>query len=74
MKYSPRREGLFHQVKDEVLPDSPGIRDLCPTRCTVRASSLKSALLDLWEKAAEIVRDTENILGVTAQMTSFDFL
>ena len=36
-----------------------------------------SALQDLWEKAAEIVRDTETIArirGVSAQMTSFDFL
>ena len=53
--------GLFHQIKDEVLPVSPGIRVLCPTRWTVRASSMKSiienysASQDLLENAAEII-------------------
>ena len=35
-----------------------------------------STLQSLWEKAVEVVRDTETIAGirgVSAQMTSFDF-
>ena len=55
---------------------------LCPTRWTVRAASMHSViqnysvLQELWEKAVDVVRDTETIArirGVAAQMTSFDF-
>ena len=65
VKYSPRREGLFDQIKCEMAPDSPGIRVLCPTRWTVRAASMQSIiqnysiLQELWEKAVDVVRDTE---------------
>ena len=82
VKYSPRREGLFDQIKGELTPDSPGVRVLCPMRWTVRAASMHSViqnysvLQELWEKAVDVVRDTETIArirGVAAQMTSFDF-
>ena len=32
VKYSPRRENVFHEIKDELASDTPGIRVLCPTR------------------------------------------
>lgn len=82
VKYSPRREGLFDQIKGELTPDSPGVQVLCPTRWTVRAASMHSViqnysvLQELWEKTVDVVRDTETIArirGVAAQMTSFDF-
>ena len=82
VKYSPRREQLFKEIKDEIAPGSPGIRVLCPTRWTVRADSMMSiiknyrVLNELWEKACEVVKDTETIArirGVAAQMTSFEF-
>ena len=31
IKFSPRREGLFVNIKKELAPDSPGLRVLCPT-------------------------------------------
>ena len=81
VKYSPRREGLFDQIKCEMAPDSPGIRVLCPTRWTVRAASMQSIiqnysiLQELWEKAVDVVRDTvtkARIQGIATVMTSFD--
>ena len=82
VKYSPRREGLFHNIKGEMAPGSPGIRTLCPTRWTVRADSMHSiiqnysVLQELWEQAADIVHDSETIArirGVASQMQCFDF-
>ena len=66
-KYSPQREGLFDQIKGELTPDGPDIRVLCPTRWTVHAASMHSViqnysvLQELWEKAVDVVRDTETI-------------
>ena len=40
-KYSPRRESIF---RDEIVPGSPGVRVLCPTRWTVRADSMQSII------------------------------
>ena len=83
IKYSPRRESIFKQVKETTLTTgSSGIRVLGPTRWTVRADSLASiisnfdALRITWEEALEEVRDTETkarIIGVATQMPLFDF-
>ena len=76
VKYSPRREYLFRQIKDELAPDCPGIRVLCPTRWTVRAESMKSiiynysVLAEQWDHACSVVKDTDmiaRIRGVAAQ-------
>ena len=83
VKYSPRRENLFHEIKDELAPDTPGIRVLCPTRWTVKADSMRSivenytVLNRLWDNACDILKDTETIArirDVQAQMASFEFL
>ena len=42
IKKSPKREAIFHKVKDDIACESPGIRLLCPTRWTVRAAALGS--------------------------------
>ena len=82
VKYSPRRERLFEEIKDEIAPGSPGVRVLCPTRWTVRADSMMSiiqnynVLNELWGKACEVVKDTETIArirGAETQMVSFEF-
>ena len=82
IKYSPRRERIFKDLKGEMAPGSPGVRVLCPTRWTVRADSMLSiiqnysVLQELWDKAVDIVRDSDTIArirGVSAQMQSFNF-
>ena len=40
VKYSPRREQLFNEIKEQIVPGSPGVRVLCPTRWTVRSDSM----------------------------------
>ena len=35
IKYSPKRDAMFNKLKDELQPECPGIRVLCPTRWTV---------------------------------------
>ena len=66
-----------------MAPDTPGIRLLCPTRWTVRGDSLGSVvsnyaiLQDTYEQSKDEVTDTEiksHIIGVSAQMTSFEYL
>ena len=83
IKYSPKRDTMFEQIKKELAPDTPGFRVLCPTRWTVRADSLQSVvdnysvLQELFENCQNIVKDTEvksRIIGVSAQMTQFRFL
>ena len=84
IKFSPRREAIFQEVKKDVPAEieTPGIRLLCPTRWTVRGNSLDSVcenysiLLDTFERSLEIVSDTETksrIIGVLSQMKSFQY-
>ena len=48
IKLLPHRDTLFQQFKEECVPDTGGVRVLCPHRWTVRAQSLKS-ILDNYE-------------------------
>ena len=82
IKKSPKREGIFNSIKDDISNDSPGIRVLCPTRWAVKAEALASIsenyrVLQLtWESAKDATTDTEmkaRILGVASQMEKFDF-
>ena len=67
------------KYKNDIGFDVPGIRLLCPTLWTVRASALTSiseALVETWGQAKEIVSDSEmraRIGGVAKQMETFDF-
>ena len=83
MKYSPRREVIFHALKNELSPGTCGIRVLCSTRWIVRAESLASILSNysvlraMWDDFIVVCRDTElvaRINGVSSQMNKFDFL
>ena len=53
LKYSPKRDSLFEKLKKELAPDMPGFWVLCPTRWTVRVSSLQS-VKDNWEPLQEL--------------------
>ena len=45
IKHSPCREGIFQKMKEEISSSNAlGIRILCPTRCTIRSTSLASIL------------------------------
>ena len=86
LKYSPRRDSLFEMLKQQLAPDAPdvpGFRTLCPTRWTVKVSSLDSVLKNyrvfqaLWEEAKEIAPDSEThtrIAGVEFKMSTFPYL
>ena len=83
VKYSPKRDNLFEKLKQELTPDTAGLRVLCPIRWTVRAESLHSVLdncivlRDLFHECSDSVKDTEmksRIIGIVSQMTQFDFL
>ena len=82
IKYSPKRDAMFSKLKDDLQPECPGIRVLCPTRWTVRANSLKSVLDNytvlqhLWEEAESVAKESDiraRLIGVGSQITSFDF-
>ena len=74
LKYYPRRDSLFEQLKSSVSPGTVGFRTLCPT---VRAASLQSVIdnyevfQEFWDEARDITSYSENrarITGVKAQM------
>ena len=83
IKFSPKREAMLSQLKEEMGSDAPGVRTLCPTRWTVLAESLYSILANydhillLWETGVHETSNTDmkaRILGVRSQMQSFNFL
>ena len=83
LKYSPRRDAIFSKLKEAMSPGVPGLRSFCPTRWTVRGSSLESIRLNYetlqatWDEAITIVCETEvkaRINGVAAIMQTFNFL
>ena len=66
-----------------MAPDTPSFHTLCPTRWTVRASSLQSVMdnynvfMELWTEAADIAKDSETrarLIGVKTVMLDFDYL
>ena len=79
-KFSPRRDAILKQWKAEISPGTPGFRTLCPTRWTVRVSSLESVfknysvLQALWEESIESVTNSETrvrLIGVQTTMQTF---
>ena len=83
VKFSPKRNAIFDKLKEELSPETPGLRVLCPTRWTVRAKSLGSVLTNysvlqqLWDSVLEGTLDPDTraqvIIGVRAQMESFEY-
>lgn len=43
LKFFAKRNTTYQKLKEEMAPDQPGFRTLCPTRWTTRAASLTSA-------------------------------
>ena len=83
LKYSPCRDMMFDKIKKDVCPGTVRFRVLCPTHWTVCAASLSSVIenytvfQDLWPECLDCTRYTETkarILGVKAQMKTFDYL
>ncbi len=76
LKFSPRREGIFNKIKENLQ----AIGLLCPTRWTVRAEGLSSvmknydALIDTWDEAVDVVKDTATKASVASQMRRFDYV
>ena len=73
---------MFTKLKEELQPELPGMRVLCPTRWTVRADSLKSVLdnyvvlQELWEESERTTKDSDiiaRVIGVASQMRKFEF-
>ena len=83
LKYSPRRDAIFHKLHQELTPQTPGIRNLRPTRWTVRALSLESIRVNYpvleatWDEALQVCSQSEvkaRIIGIQSKMKDFDFL
>ena len=82
VKFSPKCNAIFDKLKEEVSPDTPGFRVLCPTHWTVRAKSLRSVqnnysvLQELWEFVLDGNTHPDvrtRVIGVRAQMESFEY-
>ena len=83
LSFSPKRTAQLERIKEELSLESPGFRVLCPTRWTVRASSLRSLLTNyqvlqqLWEVAKDSTSDPtikSRIIGMEYQFQKFSFL
>ena len=82
MLFSPKRNAIFDKIKEELSPDIPSFRVLCPTRWTVHAKSLQSVLdnyavlQQLWDCVLDSRVDPDvraRVIGVQAQMETFDY-
>ena len=82
LKYSPKRDTLFHKIKAEIAPESIGFRILCPTPWTVRGNCLQSiyenyeVLRTLWDECLQTVIQPDSkarINGAKTQMEKFNF-
>ena len=82
IEFSPKREAMLREVKEEIGSDAPAVQTLCPTRWTVRTESLASILAKydniqvLWVTSLHKTSDTEmkaRIQGVARQMQLFKF-
>ena len=84
LKYSAKRNAQYKQIQAELSPEEPGFRTLCPTRWTVRSSSLQSILRNYSVLQASLAsfadtakRDPEMLArcaGIAAQFQTFNFL
>ena len=85
LKFSSKRmHSIYKNIHAEVAPEQPGFRTLCPTRWTVRSSSLDSILKNyaviqasLEKFASAAIRNPEmsaRCTGISAQFEQFDFL
>ena len=83
IKYSPKRDAQYENLKQNLTPDTPGLCVLCPTRWTVHASSLKSVidnytvLQKLWETTKDETSHTlikARIIGVEAQLKTYNYV
>ncbi|KAL5509716.1 hypothetical protein EMCRGX_G005134 [Ephydatia muelleri] len=63
LKYSPRRDSLFEQLKSSVSPGTVGFRTRCPTQWTQGTQRLILRIVPV-----------SLVTGVKAQMEKFDFL
>ncbi|KAJ8040279.1 Zinc finger MYM-type protein 1 [Holothuria leucospilota] len=82
IKFSPKRQGILEELKNQIQLETPGLKVLCPTRWTIRAESLRRVLDNYtplqteWETCLEGKLDSETrarIIGVKSQMQSFDY-
>ena len=44
IRASPKRLGLFERIQNDLAPNSPGLKPLCPTRWTVRTAALNAVI------------------------------
>ena len=81
LEFSPKRDAMFDRIKEAISPETTGFRVLCPTRWTVRATSLQSminswkVLQELWEECLESQLEWEiraQIIGVNHSITTFE--
>lgn len=82
VKFSPKCNAIFDKLKEELSPDTPGFRILCPTHWTVQAKSLQSVqnnysvLQELWDFVLDDVVDPDIracVSSVRIHMESFNY-
>ena len=79
IKFSPKREGILNGIKANIHMDTRGIKMLCPTRWTVQGESFErikdnyEALMLEWDICLEDTEMRARIIGVKAQMESFQY-
>ena len=50
IRASPKRLGLFHQLKNELSYSTPGLKPLCPIRWTMRTAALDAVIVTRFAK------------------------
>ena len=70
IRASPKRLGLFHQLKNELSYSTPGLKPLCPTRWTVRTGALDAVIKNYAVICSELEQISKDSCGEPSRKAS----
>ena len=63
IRASPKRLALFHQLKNDLSYNTPGLKPLCPTRWTVRTAALDAVIKNYAVISSELEQINKDSCG-----------
>ena len=70
IRSSPKRLAIFRHLQEELAPNAPGLKPLCPTRWTVRTGALESILKNYGVIRTELEQISQETCGEASSNAS----
>lgn len=70
IRASPKRLALFHQLKNDLSYNTPGLKPLCPTRWTVRTAALDAVIKNYAVICSELEQINKDSYGEPSRKAS----